>query len=98
MTAQEKPQVKEVKAFARYIHVPPQKLRLVADLIRKSRVDQALEQLNFSSKKAALPITKLLNSAIANAMHNFDLNRDDLVIKSITVDGGPVMKTMTPRA
>jgi large subunit ribosomal protein L22 len=96
--ADSKPQIKEVRAHARYIHVSPQKLRLVANMIRRSRVDEALQQLRFSSKKAALPITKVINSAIANAVHNFDMNRDDLVVKAITVDGGPVMKTMTPRA
>jgi hypothetical protein len=54
--------------------------------------------LKFSSKTAALPITKLLNSAVANAVHNFQLNREDLVVQAITVDGGPVMKRMFPRA
>ncbi len=98
MAQQESTKAKEVKAFARYIHVSPRKLRLVADLIRKSRVDEALEQLKFSSKKAAQPLTKVINSAIANAVHNFDLNRDDLVVKSIMIDGGPVIKKMEPRA
>jgi large subunit ribosomal protein L22 len=88
----------EVKAHARFVHASPQKLRLVADLIRRARVDKALEQLKFSSKNAALPISKLLNSAIANAVHNFNLNKEDLVVKAITVDGGPVMKRMFPRA
>jgi large subunit ribosomal protein L22 len=88
----------EVKAFARYIHVSPQKLRLVADVIRKARVDVALEQLKFSSKNAAMPIMKLLNSAIANAVHNHQMKKEDLVIKGITVDGGPVYKRMEPRA
>ncbi len=92
------PKIQEVKAHARYIHVSPQKLRLVADLIRKARVDVALEQLRFSSKSAALPIAKLLNSAIANAVHNHDMNKEDLVVRAITVDGGPVLKRMFPRA
>ncbi len=98
MAKQETPKIQEVKAFARYIHVSPRKLRLVADLIRRARVDVALEQLKFSSKSAALPISKVLNSAIANAVHNFNLNKEDLVVKAITVDGGPVMKRMFPRA
>ncbi|OGE81472.1 MAG: 50S ribosomal protein L22 [Candidatus Doudnabacteria bacterium RIFCSPLOWO2_02_FULL_48_8] len=98
MAAQEKQQIKEVKAYARYIHVSPRKLRLVADLIRRTPVDTALEQLRFSSKKAAQPISKVINSAIANAVHNFELNRDDLYIKSITVDAGPVIKKLSPRA
>ena len=91
-------QNKEVKAFARYIHVSPRKLRLVADLVRTNSVDTALEQLRFSSKNAALPLTKVINSAVANAVHNFNLNRDNLYIKSLTIDGGPVYKTYAPRA
>src|SRR6185436_11547780 len=89
---------KEVKAFARHVHVSPRKLRLVADLVRQQNVEDALEQLRFSSKNAALPITKLLNSAIANAVHNFNLNKDNLFIKTLTVDGGPVFKSYAPRA
>ncbi len=96
--AEERVQPKQVKAFARHIHMSPQKLRLVANLIRKTRVEVALEQLRFSSKNAALPITKVINSAIANATHNFNLKRENLYVKAITVDGGPVMKRMEPRA
>jgi large subunit ribosomal protein L22 len=96
--ADSKPQPKEVKAFARYIHVSPRKLRLVANLIRKTPVDVALEQLRFSSKKAALPLSKAINSAVANATHNFNLNKDNLYVKSVTIDGGPVYKRYAPRA
>jgi large subunit ribosomal protein L22 len=88
----------EVKAYARYIHISPRKLRLVADLVRKARADVALEQLRYSSKTAALPIMKLLNSAIANAVHNHQMKKEDLVVKAITIDGGPVYKRMEPRA
>src|SRR3989338_2003545 len=96
--AQEKAQTREVKAFARYVHVAPRKLRLVADIVRRAPVDEALEQLRFSSKQAALPLTKVINSAIANAVHNFNLRKDDLFIKSVTIDGGPVFKRYAPRA
>ncbi len=89
---------KEIKAFARYIHVSPRKLRLVADLVRNMQVDTALEQLNFSSKNAATPLAKAINSAIANAVHNFNLNKDDLFVKSLTIDGGPVFERYAPRA
>ncbi|MGE5297722.1 MAG: 50S ribosomal protein L22 [Acidobacteriaceae bacterium] len=95
---QNKEAAKEVKASARYIHVSPRKLRLVADVVRKGNVADALEQLRYSSKTAALPITKLLNSAIANAEHNFQLKKENLFIKALTVDGGPVYKRMVPRA
>lgn len=89
---------KEIKAFARHIHVAPRKLRLVADMVRNTPVDQALEQLRFSSKKASLPLSKAINSAIANAVHNFNLNRDHLYVKAVTIDGGPVLKRYAPRA
>ena len=96
--AQELPKVKEVKAFARYIDVSPRKLRLVANLIRKTPVDAALEQLRFSSKKASIPLSKAINSAVANAVHNFNLNKDDLFVKAVTIDQGPVSKRYAPRA
>ena len=98
MAKQDLSKIKEVKAYARYIHVSPQKLRLVAGLIRKAPVDVALEQLRFSSKNAALPLAKAINSAIANAIHNFNMNRDNLYIKAVTIDGGPAFTTYAPRA
>jgi large subunit ribosomal protein L22 len=91
-------EVKEVKAFARFIHVSPRKLRLVADLVRRLQVDSALEQLRFSSKKASLPLAKAINSAIANAEHNHNLNKENLYIKTLTIDGGPVYERYAPRA
>jgi large subunit ribosomal protein L22 len=94
----DKTKVKEVKAFARYIHVSPRKLRLVADLIRRTPVDVALEQLRFSSKNAALPLSKAINSAVANAVHNFDWKKENLFVKAITIDQGPVFKRYAPRA
>lgn len=96
--ANDKAPIKEVKAFARYIHVSPRKLRLVADLVRSMQVDSALEQLRFSSKNAALPLTKAINSAVANAQHNFNLNKENLYVKAVTIDQGPVYKTYAPRA
>ncbi|MBX4187459.1 MAG: 50S ribosomal protein L22 [Candidatus Doudnabacteria bacterium] len=96
--AENKQPVTEVKAFARYIHVSPRKLRLVADLVRQQSVATALEQLRFFSKNAALPLAKAINSAVANAVHNFNLNKDDLFVKAITIDGGPVYKGYAPRA
>ncbi|MBX4204725.1 MAG: 50S ribosomal protein L22 [Candidatus Doudnabacteria bacterium] len=89
---------KLVKASARFIQVSPQKMRLVADMVRNAAVDSALEQLRFSSKKAALPLAKLINSAVANAQHNFNLDKNRLYIKTLTVDGGPVLDRFRPRA
>jgi large subunit ribosomal protein L22 len=98
MATQEASKIKQVKAFARYIHVSPRKLRLVADLVRQTRVEVALEQLRYSSKNAALPIAKAINSAIANAVHNHNFKKENLFVKAITIDAGPVYKRMEPRA
>lgn len=74
------------------------KVRLVIDLIRGARVEKAQTQLRFANKLAAEPVLKLLNSAIANAVHNFQLNKDDLKITSITADEGPILDRWHPRA
>lgn len=91
-------EISEVKAFAREIHVSPRKARLLADLIKSLPVGEALLQLDFATKKAALPIKKLLNSAVANASHNFQIEADRLFVKNIRVDGGAVFKRFEPRA
>lgn len=74
------------------------KVRLVIDLIRGARVEKAQTQLRFANKLAAEPVLKLLNSAIANAVNNFQLNKDDLKITSITADEGPILDRWQPRA
>lgn len=76
----------------------PRKVRLLADLIRGKSVGRAVEELSFLTKKASLPIVKLLKSAVANAKNNFKLKEDDLFVKEVMVDGGPVMKRGMPRA
>lgn len=88
----------EVKAKARYIRMSPRKVRLVVDLIRGLNVQEAKAQLSFSKKAAAEPVLKLLNSAIANATHNFNMEASDLYVKTITADGGPTLKRWRPRA
>ncbi len=88
----------EVKANARHIRMSPQKIRLVVDIIRGKRVADAQTQLRFMKKAAALPVLKLLNSAVANATHNFKLDASALFIKSITADGGPIIHRWTPKA
>ena len=88
----------EVRAVSRYIRISPQKCRLVADQVRSLSVGQALELLQFSPKKAANPIRKTLESAIANAEHNEGLDIDELRVNVITVDEGPVLKRWRPRA
>jgi large subunit ribosomal protein L22 len=88
----------EVKASARYIRISPRKVRLVVGLLRGQKIDAALAQLKFVGKLAAGPVQKVLDSAVANAVHNFDLKEDNLFIKEIRVDCGPVLKRWLPRA
>jgi large subunit ribosomal protein L22 len=90
--------MKEVKAKLRYLRIAPRKVRLVADLIRGKSVEEAERILNFTRKKAALPLLKLLKSAIANAKHNFNLDEKNLYISKIIVDEGPKMEKIFPRA
>jgi large subunit ribosomal protein L22 len=88
----------EVKAKLRFVKIAPRKLRLLADLVRGKQVQPALDQLQFSVKRGAMPFRKLILSAMANATNNFDLAANNLYIKEITVDQGPVMKRWLPRA
>ncbi len=88
----------EVKAHLRYLQVAPRKVRLVVDLVRDLPIERALDQLAHLPKRSAEPVLKLINSAIANAEHNFKLNRADLYIKSIVANEGPRLKRYRPRA
>jgi large subunit ribosomal protein L22 len=85
-------------AKLRFVRLSAQKGRLVADQIRGLRIEQALEILQFSKKKGAVIVKKVLNSAIANAEHNEGADIDELVVKAICVDEGPTMKRMRARA
>jgi large subunit ribosomal protein L22 len=88
----------EVAARLKNSRISPQKCRLVADQVRGMPVEKALELLTFSSKKAAVIVKKLLESAIANAEHNEGADIDELKVSSIFVDEGPTMKRWRPRA
>ncbi len=88
----------EAKAVARSLRVSPQKLNLVAQLIRGKKVATALADLQFSRKRIALDVRKCLESAIANAENNHDLDVDDLVVAQAHVGKGLVMKRFSPRA
>lgn len=88
----------EVKAKARFIHMSPRKTRLVTDLLKGLNVNEAITQLKFINKRAAEPVLKLIDSAIANATHNFNLEKNNLYIKEIRVDQGPTLKRWTPKA
>jgi large subunit ribosomal protein L22 len=88
----------EAKAVARNIRVSPQKLNLVAQLIRGKKVAAALADLEFSRKRIAVDVRKCLQSAIANAENNHDLDIDDLIVAQAHVGKGLVMKRFMPRA
>lgn len=88
----------EVTAKHNGARLSAQKARLVADQIRGKGVEEALELLTFSSKKAAVIIKKVLDSAIANAEHNEGLDIDELKVSSIYVNEGMTLKRIRPRA
>ena len=88
----------ETKATLRGVRLSADKGRLVADLIRGKKVDHALNLLQFTQKKAAVVIRKVLESAIANAEHNDGADIDELKVKTIYVEKGMVLKRFTARA
>jgi large subunit ribosomal protein L22 len=87
----------EAKAVIRHIRISPRKLNLVAGLIRGMNVGSALTQLAFSSKRIAVDVRKALQSAIANAENNHNLNVDSLIVKEAYVGKNMVMKRMHTR-
>jgi large subunit ribosomal protein L22 len=87
----------EAKAVARMLRVSPQKLNLVAGLIRGKKVATALADLEFSRKRISRDVRKCLESAIANAENNHDLDVDDLIVAEAHVGKALVIKRFTPR-
>ena len=88
----------EARAVTRLIRVSPQKLNLVAQLIRGKKVDRALADLTFSRKRIAKDVKKTLESAVANAENNHDLDVDALIVAEAYVGKNIVMKRLQPRA
>ncbi|MEG6523417.1 50S ribosomal protein L22 [Desulfotomaculum sp. 1211_IL3151] len=88
----------EAKAIAKFIRVSPRKARMVVDLIRGKKVEEALAILRYTPNKAAAAVSKVVKSAAANAEHNNDMDKDELVVSQIFVDQGPSLKRMMPRA
>ena len=86
----------EAKAIAKGLRVSPIRARLVIDLIRGKKVDEALNILNNTNKKPALLIKKVLDSAIANAVNNNEADVNTLYVKEARVDAGAVMKRAVP--
>ena len=101
MSKQAKPRAlpeNEAKCVARMLRVSPQKLNLLAQLIRGKKVETALADLEFSRKRISVEVKKALESAIANAENNHDLDVDDLIVSEAYGGKAMVMKRFSPRA
>lgn len=95
---EEKKTVSEVTAKARYVRISPKKVRLVINQLRGKSAIEVLDHLRFVNKRAVGPVTKLIKSAIANAENNFSLDKNDLYIKEIIANDGPILRRWKPRA
>jgi large subunit ribosomal protein L22 len=82
----------DIRAQLRYLTISAQKVRLVVDLVRGKNAVQAMEILRFAPQSAALPVGKLLASAVSNAEENFGVSRDDLFVAKIFADEAPTRK------
>ena len=82
----------DIRAHARRIQISAQKVRLVIDTVRGKDVLESMNILKFITNKAALPVSKVISSAIANAEENFGVSRDDLFIYRIYADEGPTRR------
>jgi large subunit ribosomal protein L22 len=82
----------QVKAQVKYLRMSPKKLRLIADVIRGMKVEEALNSLLFVNKLAKKPVIKLINSAVSNAVNNFNLKKENLFIKEVKVDMAGMLK------
>lgn len=85
-------------AKLRYLRIAPRKVRLVADLVRGKNVEDATAMLRFTVKNSSVPLLNILQSAVASAKNNFQLEESDLYISKITVDEGPKLKRWRARA
>jgi large subunit ribosomal protein L22 len=82
----------DIRAQVRYLTISAQKVRLVVDMVRGKDANRAMDLLRFAPQSAALPVAKLLASAIANAEENFGVSRDDLFVSKIYADEAPTRK------
>ena len=89
---------KRPHATARYVRISSRKVKIVIDMNRGKKVDEALNILEFTPKAAALPVKKLLQSAIANAENNLDLDPSNLYVAEVYANQGPTLKRYRPRA
>jgi len=87
-----------VRATSKYVRVSPRKARLVADQVRGKHIDEARSLLQFSPRSVAGDISKVIESAAANAENNHELIGDEMIVAEIRVDEGPTLKRFRPRA
>ncbi len=88
----------EARAIAKHVRISPRKVRLVVDLIRGKKIEEALGILKYTPQRASEAVTKVVKSAAANAENNLQMDRDELIIKACYVDQGPTWKRYQPRA
>lgn len=86
----------EIRAISKSVRMSPRKIRLVADMIRRLPIENALFALQASGKRAALPLAKTLSSAVANAVNNAGLDKNILFIESINISEGSALKRFIP--
>jgi len=87
-----------ITAKLKHLRISPRKVRLVTNLVKGLNIKEARQQLRFVGKRASEPVSKLLNSAVANAKNNAGLEEENLYISNITVDPGATLKRWRPRA
>ncbi len=88
----------KTKAIAKYVRISPRKVHFICDEIRGKNVDEALAFLMFTPKKGARILYQVLKSAVANAEHNFEANREKLYVSEAFANDGPRMKRYRPKA
>jgi large subunit ribosomal protein L22 len=88
----------ETRAVARFVRISPRKVRLIMDQVRGKKVEEALHMLSFAPQRGARILKKLINSGVANAEQNSDIDVDTLYLKRVYADQGPTLKRWRPRA
>jgi len=88
-----------IKAKLKYLDISPRKVRLIADMVKGMEYTKAENQLNYIPNRAAKPLLKLIRSAKANAINNFNISEDsEIIVRNIIVSQGPMLKRWRPRA
>lgn len=88
----------EAKAVEKYIRMSPRKIKYVVDMIKSKNIEDAVDILSLTPKKAASIVKKAIQSAVANATENHKMKEEDLFISKILVNEGPILKRIKPRA